>query len=64
MKSKFIIVSLIEGGWYMTTDSDGVPIFDNDPEPAELYDKYEDAQEQISKLPKGIYQIDKIFIVE
>lgn len=63
MKNKFIVLSLTNSRWYSGYEN-GLFLFDEDAVKAVRFATYQEAENIIEDLPTGIYQIDKIFIVE
>lgn len=63
MKNKFIVLSITNLRWYSGYE-DGLFLFDEDVVKAVRFATYQEAENIIGDLPTGIYQIDKIFIVE
>jgi len=60
MKIKFVIMSWSGGGWYNAETVESYP----NVESASQYDTYQLAEDTIKTLPKGIFQIEKLFINE
>jgi len=62
MKNKFIILSLTNSQWYSGYKNE-LYLFDG-LDNAVQFSTYQEAENILEDLPIGIYQIDKIFIVD
>jgi hypothetical protein len=67
IKAKFVILGINFGGWLIKYNTDGVvddDSFSPEIEFACQFETYGAAEETLSIMPIGCYQIDKIFIRE